>query len=317
MDGTILGFGEGRGVIVTQDESRFAFGLENWREPQPPVRGAAVNFVARDGIADDIYLALSARPRAPSGPTAPGAGPSAGAMQGDTLRAVVAQVKAFPQLALAAAILFAFLLMAYASFGSGVGGRNETRFEQRDTRRMLTEGRQIARFGLDDRDDASMAGLNGALTPLRDLVTVATDENEARLGRMSASAESEGRGELRRQDAALGRLGFVLALAYFVWLIPLGALGLIALHWTGRHRLARAASLGLGGLCVLSGFYLNMLESAGMEVFPRDVRGEIRIAFSRAFDMGTGGWLIVLCGVGLIVLFFVRRENASAAHNGV
>ena len=311
MDGTILGFGDGKGVIVTQDDSRFAFALENWREPQPPVRGAAVNFVARGGVADDVYLALTVRPPAARGLAAPG--PSAGAVPGDTLRALVAQVKAFPQLALAAAILFAFLLMPYASFGSGVGGRNETRFEQRDTRRMLTEGSQIARFGLDDREDASMAGLNGALSPLRDLVTVAADENEVRLARIGATAESEGRAESRRQASALGRLGFVLALAYLAWLIPLGALGLIALHWSSRHRLARAASLGLGVTCVLSGFYLNMLENAGMAVFPRGVRGEIRLAFSRAFDLGAGGWLIALCGVGLIVLFFVRRGRGAAA----
>ncbi|MEA3014031.1 MAG: hypothetical protein QOD42_2576 [Sphingomonadales bacterium] len=316
MYGTVLGFGDGRGVIVTQDERRFAFTLENWREPQPPVRGAAVNFVARDGIADDIYLALSAMPpAAPApapGPAAAGPGPSGSAMPGDTLRALVAQVKGFPQLALAAAILFAFLLMPYASFGSGMGGRNDTRFEQRDTRRMLSEDRRMGRFGLADRDDASMAGLNGALSPLRDLATVASDENEERLGRISVTAESEGRAELRRQAAALGRLGFILALAYFVWLIPLGAIGLIALHRTGRHRLAGATSLALGVLCVLSGFYLNMLENAGMEVFPRDVRGEIRLAFSRAFDLGAGGWLIALCGLGLIVLFFVRRGSAAA-----
>jgi hypothetical protein len=307
MYGTILGFGEGRGVIVTQDESRFAFGLENWRDPQPPVRGAAVNFVAQGGIADDIYLALAGRR-----PAAPGAGAGApgSAVPGDTLRALVEQVKAFPQLALAAAILFAFLLMSYASFGSGMGGRNDSRFEERDARRVLREDRQMGRFGLADRDDASMAGLNGALSPLRDLVTVASDENEERLGRISA--ESEGRSELRRQSSALGRLGFILTLAYLVWLIPLGAFGLIALHWTGRHRLARATSLGLGALCVLSGFYLGILESAGMEVFPREARGEIRLAFSRAFDLGAGGWLIALCGLGLIVLFFVRRGSPAA-----
>jgi hypothetical protein len=315
MDGTILGFGDGKGVIVTRDDRRFAFGLENWREPRPPVRGAAVSFVARDGIADDVYLALTARPPAASaaGRAAPGAGPSGSTMPGDTLRAIVGQVKAFPQLALAAAILFAFLLMPYASFGSGMGGRNDTRFEQRDTRRMLGEDRQMGRFGLADRDDASMAGLNGALSPLRDLATVASDENEERLARISATAESEGRAELRRQVSALGRLGFILALAYLVWLIPLGALGLIALHRSGRDRLAHATSLGLGVLCVLSGFYLNMLESAGMEVFPRDARGEVRLAFSRAFDLGAGGWLIALCGLALIVLFFIGRGRAAAA----
>lgn len=310
MYGTILGFGDGSGVIVTQDERRFAFRLENWRETQPPVRGAAVNFVARDGIADDIYLALTARP--PAAPGAPATSPSAGAMPGDTVRALVAQVKAFPQLALAAAILFAFLLMPYASFGSGMGGRNDARFEERETRRTLMEDRRIGRFGLADRDDASMAGLNGALSPLRDLVTVASDENEERLARIGATAETEGRAGFRRQGAALARLGWILALAYLVWLIPLGAIGLSALQWTGRHRLARATSLGLGVLCVLSGFYLNMLESAGLEVFPRDVRGEIRLAFSRAFDMGAGGWLIALCGLGLIILFFVRRGSAAS-----
>ncbi|HEV7660452.1 MAG TPA: hypothetical protein VGO55_11465 [Allosphingosinicella sp.] len=313
MYGTILGFGEGRGVIVAQDESRFAFTLENWREPQPPVRGAAVNFVAQGGVADDIYLALTGRRPATAGSAGPGASAPGSAVAGDTLRAVVEQVKVFPQLALAVAILLAFLLMTYASFGSGMGGRNDIRFEERDGRRVLREDREIGRFGLADRDDASMAGLNGALSPLRDLVTVASDENEQRLGRIDATAESEGRSELRRQASALGRLGFILTLAYLVWLIPLGALGLIALHWTGRYRLARATSLGLGVICVLSGFYLNMLESAGMEVFPREARGEIRLAFSRAFDLGAGGWVIVLCGLGLIVLFFVRRGTAAPA----
>lgn len=312
-----MGFGDGRGVIVTQDERRFAFTLENWREPQLPVRGAAVNFVALDGTADDIYLALTGRRPAASGPAAPGVRPSGSAVPGDTLRAAVEQVKAFPQLALAAAILFAFLLMPYASFGSGMGGRNDTRFEERDARRVLREDRQMGRFGLADRDDASMAGLNGALSPLRDLATVASDENEGRLGRISATAESEGRSELRRQTSALARLGFILTLAYLVWLIPLGALGLIALHWTGRYRLARATSLGLGVMCVLSGFYLNMLESAGMEVFPREARGEVRLAFSRAFDLGAGGWLIAICGLGLIVLFFVRAGALPPPHNGV
>jgi hypothetical protein len=60
MRGTVLGFKDDKGVIITADDNRFSFTIENWREAQPPLRGTAVDFVARDGTADDIYFSLAA-----------------------------------------------------------------------------------------------------------------------------------------------------------------------------------------------------------------------------------------------------------------
>jgi len=60
MRGTILGFRDVEGAILSDDGRRFAFSISNWRDETPPERGLVVDFVERDRTADEIYLSLDA-----------------------------------------------------------------------------------------------------------------------------------------------------------------------------------------------------------------------------------------------------------------
>jgi hypothetical protein len=298
MRGTVLGFADEKGVIVTDDDRRFGFTTANWRDEQPPVRGAVVDFVERDGGADDIYLALGARPPRPGG--LPGA-----AGQNDALRGAMDKLKAFPQLGVAAFVLIVFLLITYATVPTGLRGMDR-----------------------DMREYPTLVGLNGALSGAREEVRDGQEDLERRRDQMQstpgAPADEFRAKQIRtteRVGGALSWLNWVLTFAMFFWLLPLAAIGVIALYLLGKHMLAVISSIVLAVLCLFAGGYIWLLESATLNVVSAgmvesgdEVNRTARRAIERSFELGVGGWLLLLCGIGLFVLlFFPRRGSAAAA----
>ncbi len=317
MRGTVLGYADNRGVIVTADERRFSFTGENWREPEPPVRGAQVDFVEGDGIADDIYLALGAAPPAPgpaSGP--PPAEGNPGEAASEALRRMGAGIRAFPQLTVAVLILFIFLAISYASIGSEAG--------------------RMRGSGLSVREYPTLLSLNDTLSPLREQVADLGDQLERRRDSLASSTASapglpadfraQQTRELDRQSAAQSRLSWTLTLAYLFWLIPLLAIAVIVLRLAGRRALAVASSVGLGVLSLVAAFYIMLLEGSVLGLLESDLEGpaaearrEMRREIGRAFDLNLGGWLIGLLGLACIVLLFIpsRRLEAGAAESAL
>jgi hypothetical protein len=305
MRGTVLGFADEKGVIVTDDDRRFGFTMANWRDAQPPVRGAVVDFVERDGGADEIYLALGAKPPRPS--PAPGGAPGAGFGQGDGMRVFMDRLKAFPQLAVAAFVLLVFVFITYATVPM------DLRSADRDNREL--------------REYPTLLGLNGTLSTYREEVRDRQEEMERGMEQLR-SAPAGPADEFRakavrtaeRVGGAVSWLSWVLTFAMIFWLVPLAAIGVIALYLLGKRTFALVSSIVLAVLCILSGVYIWLLESATMNVASAAMSGagderlrDIRRGVERSFEPGIGGWLLLLCGIGLFVLLFVPRRKGEAA----
>ena len=93
-----------------------------------------------------------------------------------------------------------------------------------------------------------------------------------------------------------GSLWAASVLAYLLWFIPIGAAFLVFRDMTGRR--SRRLEIALGALCVASGvicrFCIAALDShPGLEI--------LRALGALSLRFGAGGYLIVLCGIGLIL----------------
>ncbi len=56
MKGQILAITENKGIILGEDEKRYEFDLNEWKEKSPPFKGAKVDFEIDENRAKDIYL---------------------------------------------------------------------------------------------------------------------------------------------------------------------------------------------------------------------------------------------------------------------
>jgi uncharacterized membrane protein len=56
MEGTILGYEAGEGVIKTPDGARYRFKRSDWKSPSEPVAGLRVDFIPAEDQATEIYL---------------------------------------------------------------------------------------------------------------------------------------------------------------------------------------------------------------------------------------------------------------------
>ncbi|WP_462158310.1 DUF4190 domain-containing protein [Pseudoalteromonas sp. GB56] len=55
MKGKVLDFNSGQGVISCDEGNRYSFSFDNWKSSVSPAAGMAVDFVASDNTAADIY----------------------------------------------------------------------------------------------------------------------------------------------------------------------------------------------------------------------------------------------------------------------
>ena len=56
MKGQILAFEENRGIILGENDKRYEFSINEWKEKVPPIKGAKVDFEIEDNKAKNIYL---------------------------------------------------------------------------------------------------------------------------------------------------------------------------------------------------------------------------------------------------------------------
>ena len=56
MKGQILAVEENGGLILGEDEKRYKFTLDDWKEKIPPFKGAKIDFEVKDNEAKEIYL---------------------------------------------------------------------------------------------------------------------------------------------------------------------------------------------------------------------------------------------------------------------
>jgi hypothetical protein len=141
MRGRILGFDSEKGAIVTSGGDRFGFELRNWRDERPPARGLAVDFVPRDGTADEIYLSLEPEGVAhvPSGEAPPSPAPETAmaapaaefdAWSGDDETAArPSSIGLFEQLAFGSLAIDTYMLLRFARESSPIPGLQASSFE--------------------------------------------------------------------------------------------------------------------------------------------------------------------------------------------
>jgi hypothetical protein len=316
MRGTILGFSDNNGVLITADDRRFHFTSENWRETEPPVRGAQVDFVERGDNADEIYFALgAAQPAAPPAAGAaaayspaaeppPATGTDPGQAVNDALRRLGARIRAFPQTLLAVLILFTFLAISYAAIGSGAPGARNA--------------------GLGGREYPTLLTFNDTLGPVRDEIGQLGErldrQREALADTPAAPSEFRARQEqqLARQSGAYSRLSWTLTAAYLFWFIPILCIAVVILKLAGKRALAVASSIALGLLSLVAAFYIMLLEGAMIALAESQFEPgaefglTIRRQIGHAFDLGFGGWLIGILGAACIVVVFLPRRDHPA-----
>jgi ABC-type multidrug transport system fused ATPase/permease subunit len=312
MRGRVLGYHEGSGVIVGDDDQRFNFTTANWRDSAPPQPGTLVDFVSREGIADDIYPVLGAAAGG-VGAGAGGFGAGAGAAgaggyghgagagaagnpfgtmgQNPFIRGFIAKVRAFPQMVVAFFILLFFLILTYASVGDPISDAGT-----RGTRAW-------------PNDNVSMAGLNSKLSDWREDIEVVSEEIEEKTADIRDTKQ-----ERQADDAqdALSAMGWTLGFAHLFWLIPLLAIAVMVLYWLSLTLYGMIAGATLGVLCALSPFFMIVWRGQIHDLFratqPED-RAGARRAIDNAFELGFGAWLICLLGVAMVALVFIFRRR--------
>jgi hypothetical protein len=318
MRGKVLGYHEGNGVIVGDDEQRFNFTMANWRDSAPPQPGMVVDFVSREGMADDIYPALGAGAGAGAGGygagTGSGYGPGVGAgagagaagnpfggfNQNPFVRNFIAKIRAYPQIPVAFLILLASLLFTYSSVGDPIsdylGGNAE-------------EEARVVRGKAWANDDVSIVGLNFETGDWR-------SDLEERAEKASEDAGNERDNDRQRdieeQEDIQNGMRWFLMLSHLFWLIPLLAIAVMVLYWVSRQLWGMIAAITLGILCILSPFFLVIWRGQITEyfrVYAADAeRSQYRRAIENAFELGFGAYFIALLGAVLLALVFMFRR---------
>ncbi|MEM6890641.1 MAG: hypothetical protein AAF636_21285 [Pseudomonadota bacterium] len=306
MRGKILGVDGEAGVILADGDERYSFALSEWKDGTAPRRGQVVDFVATDGQASEIYPALgvmsgaslgsgSLRDEAQSA-TAAASELLARAQDNDLMRQIVAKVRAFPRMALAAVMLFAFFFMTYASFG--------------------WSGNEITQMGLSGvYSESTLSEFNDELDPLR----TQTEVMGAQVDTMIANQRSRVSGpnvariaELSNVRDAISQYGWMLTMAYSFWLIPLGALATIALHWLDKHAFAKLAGVAMSVPAIVAAAYIPLWEGIIIGVIPDALRDRTAPLIEDAFALEWGGWTMVLCALGVLGLSFRRAPQIEA-----
>lgn len=235
MKGQILGFDGTTGAITGEDGERYAFDLAEWKGDKAPQPRDTVDFVARDGMATEIYKVGSAV-AAPSLDSI-GASLSGFGSKIEVDSGKLEYLRTRPKLIFIGLAIFSFFFLNMVVLGR--------------------EGYSALSLPSNLEDAGAIVGLFSG----NDAFDVAS------------------------------------TFAYVMWLVPL--LGGFAIFREVTGKRSRKAELGTAIVCLCSvlvyALVIGAFEATGN-------------SYSRGFDeilaFGFGGWLFVLCGIGLLLTTF-------------
>lgn len=264
MKGHILGYDGKTGAINGEDGERYRFTAESWKDERPPSAREQVDFVARDGLAEDIYPLRSS-----------GAGGldlqdtldrSSRVLQEKLAQAsasgvggqLLARARATPTAVIALAMLLFAMMFNYASVGFGA---------QRIEGSLLSMIGQLSSYG---EALGEIGGIAGGML-----------------------------GEGGDQVEALGALAMLTGLAWIFYIVPLSAGWILYRAFKGSRSRVGEWLLGLSG--VGAGLYYFILREAVVSGFG-DTPFVSAALIRSGFSFGFGGWLLVLSGIVMLLV---------------
>jgi hypothetical protein len=290
MKGKILGFttSSGTGTITGEDGKRYGFTLTEWRSDKPIAAGVAVDFELRGEEAVGIYPVAAAAIDVAALSSSPAVAKA---------RSLATGTLAFP---LAILLLIACIMPAINSLARGGQSLSLLGLSPVVTElsRQAKAEREMAESRSKDFDEREqklqqVIAATGPGTPVGyfnsgptagDALKTVQDE------RARAAASEE------------GHMGsFLLSFMWLVYAVPLLALALIGLSWTGRSLRTASLAAGLSGV-VAFGLLWNLTSLAtigdGMSML----------------TLGFGAWIILLASIalGLAGLGKIRNPLATA-----
>jgi hypothetical protein len=274
MKGQILGFDGNTGAINGEDGQRYRFVAESWKDERPPQPREQVDFVARDGLAEDIYPLRSAgvagldlqesldrSSRALQEKLAQASASGVGAQ-------LLARARATPTAVVALAMLIFAMMFNYASVGFGA---------QRIEGSLLSMIGQLGSYGEALGEIGGIA--NGML------------------------------GDGSDQASALGTLSMLTGAAWLFYIVPVSAGWIMyRAYKADRSRIAEWL-LGLSG--VGAGMYYLILREAVVSGFG-DTPFVSAALIRSGFSFGFGGWLLVLGGIAMLLISTGRLKIGAA-----
>lgn len=288
MKGRILGFtpSSGTGTITGDDGKRYGFSVAEWRSDKPISAGVAVDFELKGEEAIGIY------------PVAGTAGIDVAALSSSPVvakaRTLATTTLAFP---LAILLLIACLMPAINSVarnGQGLslvglgpivtelaGEARAEREEAESEAKDFSDREQQLQKVIAETGPGTQIGMFGSGGTAGDALKELQDERD------KAAARRHGHG-----------VAFLLNVMWLVYAVPLLALALIALSWTGRP--LRSVPLAAGISTVIAfGLLWNLtaLASVGDESM---------------LTLGFGAWIVLLTGIALILAGLGKIRNPLA-----
>lgn len=290
MKGRILGFtpSSGTGTITGDDDKRYGFSQAEWRSDKPIAAGIIVDFELRGSEAIGVYPVS-------------GAGVDVAALSSSPAvakaRSLATKTLAFP---LAILLLIASLMPAINSLARGgqslsllgLGPVVTELSQQAKAEREMVESRNK---DFDEREQAlqKVIASTGPDTPIGMFgsggsAAAALKELQDERAKVAASSEE--------------RTGsFLLSFMWLVYLVPLLAMVLIGLSWTGRPMRGTSLGAAISGVVAFGLLWnLTLLATIGDGI--------------SMLSLGFGAWIILLASIalGLSGLGKIRNPLATA-----
>lgn len=296
MKGKILGFtpSAGTGAIAGDNGERFSFVAAQWRSDKSITVGTSVDFAPVAGVATEIY------PVAAATPIDVGELASSPAVQ--KARGLFMTTLAVP---LAALLLLATFLPAISSPVSSASLWGMGSLAQ-----MVSANPLLA------NDD--VVGVREALQQLdareADLRTNTTGfggmpmDNSAGL-RMLAKERANLQARLSQAQFA-STIGSLLAVR---WLVPIGAIALLAFAWMDKSTKALALATGVVAVLTAAILYEYREVLVGGAGPVGSIGGMISRQMGAVISLGFGTYLIGLCGIALVLAGLGVLKNPLAA----
>ncbi|MBO9713276.1 hypothetical protein [Sphingomonas sp.] len=291
MKGKVLGFtpSTGTGTISGEDGARYGFGQGEWRSDKPIAAGIAVDFEPRGKDAVDIY------------PVA-GASIDVGAL-GASPAVAKAKSLAMGTLPFPLAIILLIACFLPAINSAGMGGRSLSLLGLSPVVSELNERVQGAREmsasrtkSFDEREAQiqEVIAKSGPSTPVGFFGS----------GPTAGQALKDLQDERAKADDELAKAtsgAFLLGFIFLVYAVPVLALAVAGLAWTGRLVAPAAIAAGASGV-VAYGLLWNV-SAMGTSY------GGVQM-----LTLGFGAWVLLGAGIALILagLGKIRNPLASA-----